>query len=263
MELLKNETKMGALDDIETTVQVDVPKKNSPSASIATEGKKIIGSLSREEREIIGDKSFTVQVMEILSLGSVKDMVAGSKRGSTIPAAKPVGMLIKALEDIEVPQIPILLNETTGIPEDQVTYITVKAGQEVQLSYIEAMFLILREEYAGMFGYKEDPENHVKLIPKVAGFMSKRRPLPTPSFSLRTGSIKLNPYIIDELAFDEDGMEVVKIKKGFEKFAPLVEKPKSVKAAARVNRGTNEVYTSTQAVAVALAGMFREKGLMK
>lgn len=259
--MLKNEK---AMTEVETA-EVETKKPKTAGASLQNEGKKIISTMSEEERKLIGSKSDTIQVVEVLALESKTDSIAASGSAPAIQVPKPVGFIIKATEDVVIPVIPAHLNESTGVTPEQIEYTTVKAGKEAQLTYIEAMFLAAKEEYAGAFSYRGEEGQTIKLTPKVGRFATNERALPTPSFQRPGTSIKLNTLVIDEKVTDASGKETVQVKKGFEKFAPLVVKATRVSAgrAGGTRRAKGASYTSTQAMAVALAGLFREKGLVK
>lgn len=198
--------------------------KSAASRLIST-GEEIYATLSDEQKQALGSKSGSLHFKYLLGLSSKK---SSRKVGQeTVECSLPVGVQLVTDEDIQVPVIDIKLDNETGIdPATQIEYRTVKAGEDFFLSYYEFMFLILRDEYAGMCEANGD-DNGAYFSAKANAFFDGLKKLPTPTINLRKGSSKENMVDIDEKG--PDGNFVIK-EPYTEKFTPLITKKRASRA---------------------------------
>ena len=165
--------------------------------NIHTEGKKIISSMSDDERSVLRSKCHTLHFVKLLKLDSKRAdrMVAGQE---TRVSYKAVGVVLYSDEDIVVPDIPGHYNKDTGIPAEEVKSRKIKAGEQFYLTYYEFMFLMFKPEYAGYCSRDDDPYG-VYFSPKMPKFLSNEAKLPTPTINFsKAGSPKEMMDGIDE-----------------------------------------------------------------
>lgn len=165
--------------------------------NIHTEGKKIISSMSDEEKSVLRSKCHTLHFVKLLKLDSKRAdrMVAGQE---TRVSYKAVGVVLYSDEDIVVPDIPGHYNKDTGIPAEEIKSKKIKAGEHFYLTYYEFMFLMFKPEYAGYCTRDDDPYG-VYFSPKMPKFLSNEAKLPTPTINFsKAGSPKEMMDGIDE-----------------------------------------------------------------
>lgn len=208
--------------------QEGAKRNRSANEEIIAQGNAIIAQMSEEERANLGSLSHTLHFKHLLGLASKKDRRKVSK-DETRPCSKAVGIVFVSDIDIEVPEIDINLNSDTGIRKEDIKYRKVKAGEEFFLSYYEYMYLITRNEYAGLCEANGDPKG-AYFSPKLPAFYSGDKKLPTPTINLKSGSVKENMIDIDVKT--EEGW---KIKPGYEKFEPLLKKSRPRRASGSKN----------------------------
>ena len=162
---------------------------------IHSEGKKIISSMTPDERSVLRSKCHTLHFVKLLKLASKRAdrMVAGQE---TRVSYKAVGVVLYSDEDIVVPDIPGQYNKDTGIPAEEIKARKVKAGEQFYLTYYEFMFLMFRPEYAGYCSRDDDPYG-VYFSPKMPKFLTNEAKLPTPTINFsKSGSPK---EVMDEV----------------------------------------------------------------
>lgn len=110
--------------------------------------------------------------------------------GHTIPSYKPVGVVLRTTEDLEVFDIPGEYNKDTGIPGHKISKRWIKAGETFYLTYYELMFLMLRPEFSGFFT-RDGDDRGVFFSVKTPKYFSKDAKLPTPTLNFtKAGSPK-------------------------------------------------------------------------
>ena len=217
-------------------------KKTKANEDILAQGSEILASLSEEQREALGAKSGTLHFVQLLGLASKKS----SRRVSATESkdcSTPVGITLVSDEAIEVPVIDVLKDKNTGIdPATDISYRSVAAGEQFDVTYYEFMYLILRDEYAGFLEANGD-EKGAYFSPKLPAFWKGDAKLPTPTVNFKTGSVKST--MID---IDEKGPNGWVVKPQYaEKFGALMKKSTPQRAA-----GNKSATPAPTIVAVAL-----------
>lgn len=219
--------------------------KNKASEKFEAQGKAIVSGMSAEEQAALGAKSDTLIFLDVLGMGSKQSSrrVADDRN---VSCSTPIAAKFRTTEDILIPQIPITKDKKTGInPETDITWVEVKAGEEFILSYYEAMFLMIKDEYGG---YASDGENPraVRFTPRLNAYVANEAFLPTPTLTQEKGAIKANIVDIDE---EVDGVWNCK-PEYVEKFGELFKK----KAPKRDSEGgsKSKKLTTTTYIAKAL-----------
>lgn len=194
--------------------------KKADNETIIKMGNELVSSMSEEQKAALGSKSNTLHFRHLLGLQSKKSTRKVSKT-DVADCSTPVGIVFVSDEPIEVPDIDIKYNQTTGVPAEAYKTRKVAAGEEFAVSYIELMFLLTRDEYAGNAEANGESDG-VQFSPKPANYFSGKQKLPTPTLRAKagTGSIKENMVDIDEQV---DGKWQV-VEKYREKFGPLLAK---------------------------------------
>lgn len=188
--------------DVQETTVPKGASKTKGVDELANQGTAIISGMTDEQKEALGAKSGTLHFVHLLGLQSRKAerVVAGRQ---TIETFTPVGVTLVCDEAISVPQIDITKDANTGIDPADVTYKEVPAGEEINLSYYEFMYLIVRDEYSGRFEVNGDPVG-AYLAVKTPKFLEGKAKLPTPTICFRgTGSPKETMIAIDAKGADD------------------------------------------------------------
>lgn len=234
-----------ATEEVQAPVQATGGRgRATKSNELKEKGESIIASLSEEERNKLGADSKTLHCVHLLGTESRKTPRKISDSES-VDWASPIGVRFKTDKDIVVPVIPITKDNMTGIEPSDIGEKAVKAGEEFDLTLYEAMFLLIRDEYAGFFTFAGDPTGGY-FQPKMPKYLSGDAKLPTPTLVSRTGlgSIKENIVAIDEK--DQAGNWVVK-PEFQEKFGEALKK-----AQPRRSAGAKKKTAAPTAVAKAL-----------
>lgn len=221
--------------------------KKTANEEVISRGTALLAQMTDEQRATLGAKSGTLHFKHLLGLASKKSRRRVSKDESK-DCSTPVGIVFVSDEAIQVPVIDINKNKETGITAEDISYREVAAGEEFTLSYYEYMFLIVRDEYAGLCEAKGDVQG-AYFSPKLPAFMKGEASLPTPTINLKSGSVKENMVDIDVKG--ENGWT---IQPGYEKFADLLRKSKPAKAG-----GTKSSTPTPTVVAVALQNILNAK----
>lgn len=217
-----------------------VNSNKTANEDVIAQGNALIAEMTEEQRSALGSKAGTLHFKHLLGLASKKSRRKVSKDES-LDCSTPVGIVFVSDEEIQVPVIDIKKDKTTGIAQEDITYRTVKAGEEFFVSYYEYMYLILRDEYAGLCEAKGDVHG-AYFSPKLPAFAKGDAQLPTPTINLKSGSVKENMIDIDQKV---DNTWV--IKEGYEKFADLLKK-----STPKRSSGTKNSTPTPTVVAVAL-----------
>lgn len=216
-------------------------KKTAANAEILAQGQEILASMSEDERNALGAKSGTLHFVQLLGLASKKS----SRRVSATESkdcSTPVGIVLFSDEDIEVPVIDVTRNKDTGVEASDIGSRKVKAGEHFDVTYMEFMYLILRDEYAGFCEANGD-ERGAYFSPKLPAYWKGEAKLPTPTLNFKAGSVKSS--ILD---IDEKGPNGWFVKDQYvEKYGALLKKSTPQRAA-----GTKSTTPAPTVVAVAL-----------
>lgn len=171
-------------------------KRTKANDDIIAKGTEILASLSEEQRNALGAKSGSLHFVQLLGLASKKS----SRRVSATESkdcSTPVGITLVSDEAIEVPVIDVTKNKMTGIEPEDISYKTVQAGEQFDVTYYEFMYLILRDEYAGFCEANGDARG-AYFSPKLPAFWKGQAKLPTPTLNFKNGSVKSTMLDIDE-----------------------------------------------------------------
>lgn len=222
--------------------------KRSASDELKAKGNALIAQMSEEQRGALGSKSGTLHFKNQIGLASKtsRRKVTTANGSENVPCSMPVGATFVSDEPIEIPQIPVEKNHITGVQPEDITYVQVAAGEEFHLTPVEYMYLLIRDEYAGLCEANGDPQG-ARFTPKLNAFMSgdSKAKLPTPAINLKQGSSKENMVDIDVKNGDK-----WEIRPGYERFAPLLRSSKPARA-----RSTRTATPASTAVAVALKSL--------
>lgn len=182
--------------------------KSTSTDELLNRGKQIIASMNNERKELIGNKSPTLHLIHLLGFES-KNLIG----------SRPIGVTLVSDEDIEVPVIDILKNKDTGIdPATEISYRTVKAGEQFDISNYEFMYLILRDEYAGFCEWNGEKKG-AYFDPNLITYIKGKTKLPVPKISVQT---EKNPSILDIHQRNSEG--ILEIKPQYaDKFRALLE----------------------------------------
>lgn len=197
-------------------------KKTKANDDVIAEGLEIIESMSDEEFENIGSKADTLHFIHLLGLASKKTTrkVTDLYGIDVMDCSTPIGVSLRTDIDINVPYLKdVSKNKDTGVNiDDDINYVLVKAGETIDLTLYEFMYLIVRDEYGGFL--KADGEDfYAHLSVKLPAFRRGDAKLPTPTIVFEKGNGSARATMID---VDEKLPEGWVIKPQFERFAPLV-----------------------------------------
>jgi hypothetical protein len=291
-----------------TSVKIKKDKSGIPigryfGETEANEAIKVIANqiyrdLTIDEREKLGSMSGTLHFERLLGLASRKTSrpLKGYDLNSDSPnldrykdASKAVGVELISDVDIEVPVIDMnLVNELMRVKrsDEQSIYIdpkgdvgtrSVKAGEFFCLSMYEFLFLMIKDEYAGVFRRDDtDDDWGMKIEFKWTNAMErytdgiwglksivedigdkkvKKFVLPTPFVQYHTrGGNSIKASMID---IDEKGKNGWQIKPEYARFAPLMKrKPRSDKGK---KRNTDEMKADVKEIVKKQSGLARKK----
>lgn len=229
-------------EDINVGVQAPVTKTKKDSDYLAIKGNAILAGKTDEEKEKLGCKSDTLHFQFLLGLASKKSTRRVSQN-ETKGCSTAVGVALVSDEDITVPVIDILKDKHTGIEPEDISYREVKAGELFYLSYYEFMYLIVRDEYAGVC-CNGDGEKDIYFTAKMPAYLNGKTKLPTPTINMRYESIKKSIVNIDEKGADGEWF----VKEPYaEKFGALIKKQTPKRSA-----GNKTATPKSTLVAVAL-----------
>lgn len=190
-------------------------------------GEVVLAAMTPEQIDILASKSHTLHFNYALGLASQKqhrtigitDKITHKKEFFASSNFKIVGFSFKSDMDIEVPVIDVTKDHRTGFDfEKDVTYVEVSAGTEFYLTSLEAMVLLIQDEYAGLFEANGQP------LGGELGFNSKtfkegKTALPTPVIKFYKGNGSIKDSIVQ---VDQHIKDVWSIIPGYEKFESLI-----------------------------------------
>jgi len=161
--------------------EVDKGAEVAANEELTKIGVSELAAMSAERRQLIGTKSNTLHLLHLLGTQSRKAsrVIAGK---DTVDSFTPVGAVMVSDVDIVVPVIDITKTPESGVLPEEVTNRKVKAGEKFMVSYLELMFLIIRDEYAGICSRNGNPRG-VHLVVKMPKFWKGEAKLPTPTFN--------------------------------------------------------------------------------
>ncbi|MCC0567175.1 hypothetical protein [Brevibacillus borstelensis] len=146
-----------------------VKNRSTSEEALLNRGKEIINAMTENRKKNLGSKSGTLHFVHSLGYPN--------KRG----ISKPIGVTLKSDEDIQVPVIDIKKDNETGInPVNDITYRTVPAGEEFDVSLYEFMYLIIQDEYAGYF-WVDGNNRGAFFSPRLSLYLNGEKKLPVPN----------------------------------------------------------------------------------
>lgn len=258
-------------------------------------GTEIYNNLSDVEREKLGNMSGTLHFVRLLGMASKKDTRTvkkykfdGDNIGRDIEWFTPVGVELISDIDISVPVIDMhLVKElmrkkrpgeppTYFDPKGDVGERKVRANEPFYLSLYEFLFLMIRDEYAGMLRRDEtDDDWGVNIEFKWTNaleqysdgswglksmtdeFGTKKFVLPTPYvryFARGGGGPKVGMIVIDEV--DDQG--VWRIKDEYKRFEPLLKRRVRANKSADKNKD-GKIFEESKKVIKKRSGLGRKK----
>lgn len=225
-----------------TTVQapksVNVKESRKAAQELGKIGEGLLASMPEDRKATLGSLRDKLHFITLLGLES-RTQQRRLADGSNEPCATPVGLLFKTDVDLEVPVIDVRANVKVGVTADQIGSRTVKAGEQFMLTYLEYMFLIVRDEFLGFCSYNGDPLGCF-LVTKMPQYVKNEAKLPTPTANISSGAIKA-----DILPIDEQVNGTWKIKAEYaEKFGPLLEKRQVTRSNAKATNTPTPVKVS-------------------
>lgn len=219
------------------------------------EGYKLLSGQTAEENAIQGKLAPSLHFQYLLGLGSrlVQRAVRASEIGAEsanysktnpprVNCSMTVGAAFISDYDIEVPHLKdvrFTVDKLNGaINPDEIEYVQVKKGELFYLTVTEAVLLLISLPYAGKFAYQDNPYGGYLQVSSGSsdnGQASKK--IPTPSLNLVGTAIKSTIVDIDNFTRDEKTKKIIgevtlKEGKGYDRFAPLLERSKSAPRAA-------------------------------
>lgn len=213
-----------------STPAVQPPKAGDVTSdkndAFKAKGKALRETMSEDEKAIEGSASDKVAF--ICALGDPNRQQSRVDQRQNVPSFTVVGYKFEALEDMEVPEMPLRPDFKTPLDvADSYTMVPVKKGEKFSLNIIETAVLISDTKYAGEFKGGDKPV-------KLSSANSKGREYPLPVLKLiGPGSIKVNMDTVANMVgatATDKGKPVVKDEYAA-KFGVLYEKKKLTKGA--------------------------------
>jgi hypothetical protein len=134
-------------------------------------GKEIVLSMDDRRRSLLGSKSATLHLVNILGFSS----------NNSFGGPKPIGVTLVSDEEVKVPIIDIKKDIKTGInPITDINYRTITAGVSFYVSNYEFMYLIIRDEYVGFCELGGDNKG-AYLFPNYKLYFEGKNKLPIPN----------------------------------------------------------------------------------
>ena len=181
----------GAAPISKNTANADTVRKEG-HAEFKARGEALGAQMSAEEKAQEGTKRGAIAF--VCALGNPKQKQDRMSGGKAVPCFKPVGYKFKALEDVQVPVIPLKENYTSliDVAVENATTVTVKAGQMFSCNLREYGALISQTEYNGIFN-GEGREVFLGVT------FSGSRQEPYPILKASEGSVKENMELIADV----------------------------------------------------------------
>lgn len=208
--------------------------KNGGIEALKSKGASLRQALSQEQKDAEGSKQGAIEF--IVMLGDASKAVNRTEKGdSSIKSFRPCGARFKALENIQVPTVPLkaIAKDGMDIEPDaskNIQWTEVQAGQEFDLNLFEVGILMCQPQYGAEIngGGKE-----VILSPKVKG--DRLVPLVTLKYKANSGSVKEGMLLVA----DKNPAGGYSVKAGFEKFAGLYNKPTATRRSSGASQNTD------------------------
>lgn len=176
-------------------------KKDTGADNFAARGKAILAA-DPDQMKMAGSKSGTLHIDLVLGLYNKDTRQKAGPDKERVQCNKPVGFVIHSDEDIEVPVIDPALGDPRSkwspLAPESIGSKSVKAGEKVQVTYMEMVYLILRVEYSGLAEVDGDPRGCSILFKSVNKYLSGESALPCVSFGFKNKSIKEQTIAIDD-----------------------------------------------------------------
>lgn len=209
-------------------------------------GESIGQMLTEEQRLLEGTKRASIQF--IRALGNPKQKQDRVSKGAAVGSYKPIGYLLKALEDITIKKFPLKANcvNLIDVNLDAVSTKTIKAGEEFEVNIRELGDLISKTEFNGFFtgGGKE-----VYLGVTFSG----ERTEPLPILKAKEGSIKENMELVATETVGADGKKTYTVLPQYEEtFGVLFTARKATRTSKGNGGRTSEQGQSAANIARAL-----------
>ncbi|ERN51623.1 hypothetical protein [Alkalihalophilus marmarensis] len=198
-------------------------KQTKANAEVLSIGQEIIDTMSNEEFDKLGSKSDSLHFITLLGLSSkkttrkVRSLYMGYIEES---CSTPVGVSLRSDIDIQVSLLKdVTKDKKSGInPEVDFYNHVFKAGEIINLTLYEFMFLIIREEYSGFLKVdKQDFYAHLSV--KLPAYWRNDAKLPTPTIVFEKGNGSSRSSILD---IDDLSGDIIKIKQEYNRLNPLL-----------------------------------------
>lgn len=242
---------------IETPTLAPVaPAKGKAGNMLAVKGAEIISAGTYTD--VMHTKSADVEILALLVRSAVKSKqrvaaVQKDEKGNAVDNLKPcyetAGFRVKVIKPTKFPTIPLTKTiAVEGVDFKSIVWEEKKAGEIVDLTIWEYLYLVIQPTFGGYLSYKGDPKGF-SLQTKFQDFLAKKVKLPTPSPRLTAGgSLKSAGIPIDE---KKEGAERFTVK---EEFLPKFQMYNETSKVSRAKGGSapKKKVDRTSAVALAL-----------
>ena len=190
---------------------------DTKNAQFKNMGASIRATMTEDQKAIEGSKSDKVAF--VCALGDPTHGQPRREGGKDIPSFVVVGYKFKALEDMSIPNAPIVQDYKNPLDVEFGADVKVKAGQIFSLNVVETCLLISRTEFGGHF---TGEGTHVTLSVRH----SKTRVEPRPILNSADASVKVNMDLVAEMVgATADNAGTPKVKDEYaEKFGVLFQK---------------------------------------
>lgn len=175
--------------------------KEAAAEDFTARGKAILAS-DPEALKIAGSKSGTLHIDAVLGLYNKDTRQKKGPEKERVQCNRPIGFIIHSDEDIQVPVIDPALgdprNKWSPLAPESIQYKDVKAGEQVQMTYMEMVYLISKIEYSGLAESDGDPRGFSILFKSINKYLSGESALPCVTFGFKNKSIKEQTIAIDD-----------------------------------------------------------------
>lgn len=183
-----------------------------------------------------GQKVETLEFIKAVGLASSPSTYT-DKQKDVHKCGTIIGAIFQSTEEVKVPRVPVKFTLTTGINMDEVEYETIPANTPFVLSLLDSLIFNTQPEYSSCFMYQGTPIG--KFTAKFKGLDSNPDvKLPTPHYLIPSHQLKAFQEYVDEKVGGE-----WKIRAGYERFAPLLEKTTTNRSKGNTSTslGTNDI----------------------
>lgn len=190
----------GATDENKNDGVMDVSQVRD-SDDMNKLGAQLYSKMSAEEQDNLGSKRNTLHYVRALGRQSVASSRLDTTTKKTVASLPVEAVELLTDEELLVPVIEVIKPQTrlkVGVdPDKDITYKTVAAGEKFVVTVYEALFLFMRDEFAGFCEAGGDPEG-LRLVVRPQNLFSGDQKLPTPYLALRDRPIKAEVHAIDQ-----------------------------------------------------------------